>query len=262
MAGQSVSGRGAGKLYPFVAIDRTSKFAFVQLVEKATRATASAFLAALIKAVSYRIHTVLTDNAIQFFFPPRYANGTTAGFITHMFDMRCREQGVFRRPILTPLMFCQTVRCGSAVGELKRVDRIARVRRAFSVQRWSVKKIGRESHVSRNTVRKIPRSDETDFSYERTHQPMARIGPWQEHLDRFLSANAGKPTRERLTLIRIFEELRALGYEGGYDAVRRFARNWSRSRGAAANEAYVPLFYEPGEAYQFDWSHEVVRFRA
>ena len=139
---------------------------------------------------------------------------------------------------------------------MKRVDTIARVRRAFYVQRWSVKKIVRELHVSRNTVRKILRSDETDFSYERTHQPMPRIGPWQEQLDRFLAANVGKPSRERLTLIRIFEELRALGYEGGYDAVRRFARNWSQNRRAAAAEAYVPLSYDPGEAYQFDWSHD------
>ena len=53
-----------GKLYLFVAIDRTSKFAFVQLVEKATRVTASAFLVALIEAVPYRIHTVLTDNVL------------------------------------------------------------------------------------------------------------------------------------------------------------------------------------------------------
>jgi len=138
------------------------------------------------------------------------------------------------------------------------VDTIARVRRVFYVQRWSLKKIVRELHVFRNTVRKNLRSDETDFSYERTHQPMPRIGPWQDHLDRLLSANAGKPSQERLALIRIFEELRALGYEGGYDAVRRFARSWSQSRGAATAEAYVPLSYEPGEAYQFDWSHEVV----
>lgn len=69
--------------------------------------------------------------------------------------------------------------------------------------------------VSRNTVRKILRSDETDFSYERTHQPLPRIGSWQEQLDRLLATNAGKPSRERLTLIRIFEELHALGHEGG-----------------------------------------------
>jgi orotate phosphoribosyltransferase-like protein len=51
--------------------------------------------------------------------------------------------------------------------ELKRVGTIARVRRAFHVQGWSMKKIARELHVSRNTVRKILRTDETDFSYER-----------------------------------------------------------------------------------------------
>lgn len=50
--------------------------------------------------------------------------------------------------------------------ELKRVDTIARVRRAFHVQGWSVKKISRELHVSRNKVRKILRSDQTDFAYE------------------------------------------------------------------------------------------------
>jgi AraC-like DNA-binding protein len=83
---------------------------------------------------------------------------------------------------------------------LKRVDTIARVRRAFHVQGWSLKKIARELHVSRNTVRKILRTDETDFSCEREHQPMPRIGPWQERLDQILLANANKPSRERLTL--------------------------------------------------------------
>ncbi len=86
-----------GKLHLFVAIDRTSKFAFVQLVEKANRVTASAFLVALVGAVPYRIHTVLTDNGIQFRLPPRYADGPTARFVTHMFEMRCRENGIEHR---------------------------------------------------------------------------------------------------------------------------------------------------------------------
>jgi transposase len=59
-------------------------------------------------------------------------------------------------------------------------------------------------------------------------------------------------------LIRIFEELRGRGYEGGYDAVRRYARRWAKGRGQATTAAYVPLSFAPGEAYQFDWSHEVV----
>src|SRR4051812_2372498 len=64
--------------------------------------------------------------------------------------------------------------------------------------------------------------------------------------------------RERLTLMRIFEELRGLGYAGGYDAVRRYAKAWRQERGAVTAEAYVPLSFAPGEAYQFDWSHEIV----
>ena len=56
----------------------------------------------------------------------------------------------------------------------------------------------------------------------------------------------------------MFEELRGLGYEGGYDSVRRYAKAWRVARGAATAEAYVPLSFAPGEAYQFDWSHEVV----
>ncbi len=51
-----------GRLYLFVAIDRTSKFAFIQLHEKATRRVAGDFLRALLAAVPYKVHTVLTDN--------------------------------------------------------------------------------------------------------------------------------------------------------------------------------------------------------
>jgi transposase InsO family protein len=86
-----------GKLYLFVAIDRTSKFAFTQLVTSANRVTASAFLVALIAAVPYKIHTILTDNGIQFRYPPRYADGPTARYMTHMFAMRCRENGIEHR---------------------------------------------------------------------------------------------------------------------------------------------------------------------
>lgn len=86
-----------GKLYLFVAIDRTSKSAFVQLVEQPTRVIASAFLVTLIAAVPYKIHTILTDNGIQFRSAPRYANGPTARYVTHMFAMRCRKNGIGHR---------------------------------------------------------------------------------------------------------------------------------------------------------------------
>ncbi len=73
--------------------------------------------------------------------------------------------------------------------------------------------------------------------------------------------NVRKPKRERLTRIRVFEELRALRYDGGYDAVRRYAASWSNEEQEAQEAsaaAYVPLTFDPSEAYQFDWSHEIV----
>ena len=141
---------------------------------------------------------------------------------------------------------------------MKAVDTIARVRREFYVRGRSIKEICRELQVSRNTVRKVLRSGETAFVYERSVQPQPKIGPWREELDRLLAVNAASASRERLTLIRIFEELRGLGYEGGYDAVRRYAAGWQRERARRRRRPIVPLSFAPGEAYQFDWSHEIV----
>ena len=81
-----------GKLYLFVAIDRTSKFAFVQLVEKAGKMAAAAFLRDLIKAVPYAIHIILTDNGIQF---TNHARHKYAGI--HIFDRVCAEHDIDHR---------------------------------------------------------------------------------------------------------------------------------------------------------------------
>ena len=138
------------------------------------------------------------------------------------------------------------------------VETIARIRREHLVKRKSIKQIARELKLSRNTVRRVLRSGETAFVYAREVQPRPKLGVWAKDLDRLLMTNASATARERLTLIRIFEELRALGYAGGYDAVRRYARRWSREHASATAEAFVPLSFAPGEAYPFDWSHEIV----
>jgi hypothetical protein len=138
------------------------------------------------------------------------------------------------------------------------LETIAKIRRAYFVQKKPIKAICRELRVSRKVVRKVLRSEATEFRYERGAQPLPRIGPWQDALDQILVSNEAKPVRERLTLIRVFEALRGLGYEGGYDAVRRYARVWRRDRAATSVGAFIPLSFAPGEAYQFDWSHEVV----
>jgi transposase len=138
------------------------------------------------------------------------------------------------------------------------VETIGRIRREHFVQGKTIREIARDLKLSRNTVRKVLRSAETAFSYGRQVQPRPKLGRWTEALDRLLARNADAPARERMTLIRIFEELRALGYGGKYDAVRRYARRWSKAHSSATASAFVPLTFAPGEAYQFDWSHEIV----
>lgn len=81
-----------GKLYLFVGIDRTSKFAVTQLVDKADRETAWEFLERLLQSVPYRIHTILTDNDIQFAEQPR--NRNTAYSRQMRFDMICEANGI------------------------------------------------------------------------------------------------------------------------------------------------------------------------
>src|SRR5437660_2397056 len=138
------------------------------------------------------------------------------------------------------------------------VETIGRIRREHRIKGKSIREIARDLKVSRNTVRKVVRSGGASFGYMRVVQPRPKLGSGHADLDGMLSANEGKPARERLTLIRIFEELRGLGYEGSYDAVRRYAKRWGVEHGAEMAEGYVPLSFAPGEAYQFDWSHEVV----
>ena len=95
-----------GKLYMFVAIDRTSKFAFVELHENSKTATSRDFLLRLIEAVPYKIHTVLTDNGIQFTTPggggsavplikEAMANGE--GFWAHAFEYACARNDIDHR---------------------------------------------------------------------------------------------------------------------------------------------------------------------
>jgi len=95
-----------GRLYMFVAIDRTSKFAFVELHREAKQRTAGDFLRRLIEAVPYKIHTVLTDNGIHFTTPgaggsavplikEAMANGEL--FRAHAFELACAKAGIDHR---------------------------------------------------------------------------------------------------------------------------------------------------------------------
>lgn len=86
-----------GKLYLFVAPDRTSRYAFARLVKRATGKAAQAFLDELVAAVPYQIHMVLTDNGIQFADLPKNRAGPTAMWRGHPFNLACHEHAIEHR---------------------------------------------------------------------------------------------------------------------------------------------------------------------
>ncbi len=86
-----------GKLHMFLAIDRVSKFTYVEFHERANTTTGPAFLRSVVAAFPYKIHTVLTDNGIPFADMPKNRAGPTAMLRGHMFDRVCKEFGIEHR---------------------------------------------------------------------------------------------------------------------------------------------------------------------
>ena len=138
------------------------------------------------------------------------------------------------------------------------VETIRKVRQAHFRDGKKIREITRELNLSRNTVRNIIRSGITDQKYERSAQPHPKLGSFIERLLELLREDSEKPVPHRRSAQILFEQLQREGYEGGYDAVRRYVGTWKRTSGTALVSAYVPLEYDPGDAFQFDWSYEQV----
>jgi transposase len=140
------------------------------------------------------------------------------------------------------------------------VETVVRIRREYAAGK-PIKEIARDLRLSRKVVRKAVRSPEGAFTYKRQVQPLPKIGPFRERLDVLLAQNEARPRRDRLRMTRIWDLLLREGYDGSYDAVRRYAARWLSERRKGPGDgaaAFVPLMFRPGEAFQFDWSHEDV----
>ena len=127
------------------------------------------------------------------------------------------------------------------------------------VQGRKIKAIARSScpqHGARD--RAGGRDGRGDRTLSPRSQPLPQLGAFVPALEAMLAENGKRARRERLTYQRMFEELKVAGYAGGYDNVRRYARQWAVREGERIAAAFVPLVFAPGEAYQFDWSHEIV----
>ncbi len=140
------------------------------------------------------------------------------------------------------------------------METVGKIRRRHLVKGESISKIARETGLSRNTVKRYLRNAVLEPHYSpRLHQVQPKLGAFVERLAALLEGDERRPSRERRTAQRLFEALRLEGYAGAYDSVRRFVKGWLKERSRGTSQAvFIPLYFAPGEAYQFDWSHEVV----
>jgi len=139
------------------------------------------------------------------------------------------------------------------------VETIRKIRLAIHRDGKSIRKTAKDLHLSRNTVRKVIRSDQTAFEYRRRVQPHPRLGNHIDLLEERLTLDQKLPKKQRRTAQILYEELQLEGYQGGYDAVRRHVKRWRQDSRHIGQQVFIPLVFEPGEAFQFDWSHEWVQ---
>ena len=138
------------------------------------------------------------------------------------------------------------------------MDIIAEIRRRHLVSNESISSIARSLNLSRPTVRKHLNT-QSPPSYERRIQPCPRLSPFQAQLESWLEIERHLPKAQRRTARRLFEDLKRIGYQGGYDSIQRFVKQWkAQHNGPSLTQAFVPLAFASGETCQFDWSQEQV----
>ena len=139
------------------------------------------------------------------------------------------------------------------------MDMIGRIRRLHGRKNKSEREISRMTGLSRNTVAKWLHGEvDGPPKYRRGEQPN-KLTVFHDALKQALKADARRPKHERRTAKALYAEIRCAGYDGGYTRVTDFIRAWRQGEGqGAAVNAFIPLAFELGEAYQFDWSEEGV----
>ena len=134
---------------------------------------------------------------------------------------------------------------------------LGRIRRWYYRDGLTVSEIARKSGYARNTVKSWLRAAEgTEPKYRRRPAEDSKIAPFAEQLIKALEVDARRPKRDRRTALKLFGEIQAGGFDGSYSRVSEFVRRWRENGGQTLAKAYVPLRFELGEAFQFDWSEE------
>lgn len=133
------------------------------------------------------------------------------------------------------------------------------------IRRWHfrqdvpIREIERRTGLSRNTIRKYLRADAVEPKFKVPDRP-SKLDPFAEKLAGWLRQETVKSRKQKRTAKRLHADLVALGYDGSYGCVAAFVRRWKadrqREEQTSGRGTFVPLVFQPGEAFQFDWSED------
>ena len=136
------------------------------------------------------------------------------------------------------------------------MNMMGKIRRLHYRDGMSIKEICRQTGLARNTVRCWLRAGEgAEPKYERKERETV-LTPYEDRLKQWLEADVRRAKRDRRTALALFGQLQQLGFTGSYTRVSEYVRRWRDDGGKDLKAAFIPLKFEFGEAFQFDWSEE------
>ncbi len=135
---------------------------------------------------------------------------------------------------------------------------LSKLRRLVLREGVSVREAAQRLGIARNTAsRWLALVDVTEPRYPKRVPAKSILEPFKEQLILWLKADQHRGKRDRRTTKEIFESIRALGYEGSRGPVYEYCKYWrEQQKNAPRHAGFVPLSFELGEAFQFDWSCE------
>jgi transposase len=122
-----------------------------------------------------------------------------------------------------------------------------------------IREISRRTGLSRNTIRKYLPSDVVEPAFK-VPDRSSKLDAFAGKLSGWLKVETNRPRKQKRTVKQLHAELATLGFDGSYGRVAAFARAWrteqQQEQQTAGRGAFVPLVFQPGEAFQFDWSED------
>lgn len=142
------------------------------------------------------------------------------------------------------------------------MDLLSVIRRWHGRDKLSIREISRRTGLSRHTIRKYLASGTVEPKYP-PRSSANKLDPFAATLSAWLKREARRNRKRRRSLKMLHRDLVDLGFDGSYDRVAAFARDWRQQQREADKQAsrgtYIPLIFAPGEAFQFDWSEDSAR---